>query len=41
MCCAPYQAIVGLESLEACSDAGGGPQLLAGLTDNMKPHVLK
>lgn len=41
MSCAAYSAIVGLESLEACSDGGAGPLLLAPLSPDMKANVLK
>jgi hypothetical protein len=41
MCCPPYQATVGLESLVACSEAGTGPALLASLLPDMRANVLK
>ena len=41
MSCAAYSAIVGLESLDACSDQGAGPLLLAPLSAEMKVNTLK
>lgn len=39
--CAAYRAIVGLESLEVCSDGGAGASLLGGLNDDLQANVLK
>jgi hypothetical protein len=39
--CAAYRAIVGLESLEVCSDDGAGASLLGGLNDDLQANVLK
>jgi hypothetical protein len=39
--CGAYKAILGLEGLEACSDGGAGPQLLASLGSDLQVNVLK